>query len=275
RLLPALAGGQATGAFGAFARGEALLAGPRDAEAIVLVRGGATAMAQLLDASDASLQPLQSIDPLRSYLAFRPSVDDESGGLRAGESSASTQSAEQLPHGESSPGWPPPEEPPPEEPPPGEPMSGDVQTGSLAACVAVAAESVGVCERALQMTLAYVKERRQFDTPVGAFQAVSHRCAEMLLHTEQARSAVYQAAWAADAEPSLLPAAASLAKALASEAVIGVTASAIQAHGGIGFTWEADVHWLYKRAQMNAALMGGAGEHRRRLAAAIGLLDAA
>ena len=66
--------------------------------------------------------------------------------------------------------------------------------------------------------------------------------------------------------PQLLAEAASVAKALASEAAIDVTSSAIQAHGGIGFTWEADVHWLYKRAQMNAQLMGGAGEHRRRLA---------
>jgi alkylation response protein AidB-like acyl-CoA dehydrogenase len=93
----------------------------------------------------------------------------------------------------------------------------------------------------------------------------------MLLQTEQARSAHYYAAWASDAEPQRLPAAASLAKALASEAALSVTASAIQAHGGIGFTWEANLHWLYKRAQLNAQLMGGPGEHRKRLAQVLGI----
>ncbi|MGH2875751.1 MAG: acyl-CoA dehydrogenase family protein, partial [Solirubrobacteraceae bacterium] len=112
---------------------------------------------------------------------------------------------------------------------------------------ALAAEVVGVCQRALDMTLAYVKERRQFGVAVGSFQAVSHRCAEMLLHTESARSAAYYAAWAVDAEPSLLEEAAALAAAAAATAAREVAASAIQAHGGIGFTWEADVHWLYKR----------------------------
>jgi alkylation response protein AidB-like acyl-CoA dehydrogenase len=153
----------------------------------------------------------------------------------------------------------------------GEPLPGDVGAAALTVAIAVAAESVGVCQRALEMTLAYVKDRKQFGTPVGAFQAVSHRCAEMLLATEQARSVLYHAAWATDARPQLLAEAASVAKALASEAAIGVTSSAIQAHGGIGFTWEADVHWLYKRAQMNAQLMGGAGEHRRRLAHVLGI----
>jgi alkylation response protein AidB-like acyl-CoA dehydrogenase len=131
---------------------------------------------------------------------------------------------------------------------------------------AVAAEVVGVCQRALDMSLAYVKERKQFGVPVGSFQAVSHRCAQMLLHTESARSTAYFAAWAADADPGRLPEAAALAAATAAEAGREVTASAIQAHGGIGFTWEADVHWLYKRAQLDGALLGGAGRHRQALA---------
>ncbi|HET6506777.1 MAG TPA: acyl-CoA dehydrogenase family protein [Baekduia sp.] len=135
------------------------------------------------------------------------------------------------------------------------------------ATVAVAAELVGVAQRALEMTLAYVKDRKQFDTPVGAYQAVSHRCAQMLKDTEGARSATYFAAWAANAEPERLPEGAALAKAAASDGARDVTASAIQAHGGIGFTWEADVHWLYKRAQVDAALLGTSGKHRRRLAA--------
>jgi alkylation response protein AidB-like acyl-CoA dehydrogenase len=131
---------------------------------------------------------------------------------------------------------------------------------------AIAAEVVGVAQRALDMTLSYVKERRQFGTPVGAFQAVGHRCAEMLLHTESARSAAYFAAWAAGADPDRLPEAAALAGAAAADGGREVTASAIQAHGGIGFTWEADVHWLYKRAQLDSALLGGAGRHRAALA---------
>ena len=131
---------------------------------------------------------------------------------------------------------------------------------------AVAAELVGICQRALDMTLEYVKERRQFGVPVGAFQAVGHRCAQMLLHTESARSAAYFAAWAADAAPARLAEAAGLARVAAGEAGREVTASAIQAHGGIGFTWEADVHWLYKRAQLDAALLGGASAARIALA---------
>ena len=131
---------------------------------------------------------------------------------------------------------------------------------------AVAAELVGVCQRALDMTLDYVKNRRQFGVPVGSFQAVSHRCAHMLLHTESARSTAYYAAWAGDADPERLPEAAALAAAAAADGGREVTASAIQAHGGIGFTWEADVHWLYKRAQLDAALLGGAARHRAALA---------
>jgi alkylation response protein AidB-like acyl-CoA dehydrogenase len=134
------------------------------------------------------------------------------------------------------------------------------------ALVAVSSELVGVCERALEMTVEYVKDRKQFGVPVGAYQAVSHRCAQMLLDTERARSTTAFAAWSADADPEHLAEAAAMAKASASEAGREVTASAIQAHGGIGFTWEADVHWLFKRAQLDAALLGGAGRHRARLA---------
>jgi alkylation response protein AidB-like acyl-CoA dehydrogenase len=152
----------------------------------------------------------------------------------------------------------------------GEPLGGDSSAGIDRATIVVAAELVGVAQRALEMTLAYVKDRKQFDTPVGAYQAVSHKCAQMLKDTEGARSATYFAAWAADAEPERLPEASSLAKAAASDGGRDVTASAIQAHGGIGFTWEADVHWLYKRAQVDAALLGGSGTHRARLAKLLG-----
>ncbi len=148
----------------------------------------------------------------------------------------------------------------------GEALDGDVAAGVDRALVAVSSELVGVCDRALEMTVAYVKERKQFGVPVGAYQAVSHRCAQMLLETEKARSTAAFAAWTADADPERLAEAAAMAKAAASDAGREVTASAIQAHGGIGFTWEADVHWLYKRAQLDAVLLGGAGSQRARLA---------
>jgi alkylation response protein AidB-like acyl-CoA dehydrogenase len=147
----------------------------------------------------------------------------------------------------------------------GEAMPGDAQVALDLAAVLVSAETVGVCRRALDMSLGYVKERKQFGRPVGSFQAVQHRCAQMLLHTEGARATTYFAAWAADADRDRLPEAASLAKSAASKAGLEVGASAIQAHGGIGFTWEADVHWFYKRAQMNAAFLGGSSAHNQRL----------
>ncbi len=148
-------------------------------------------------------------------------------------------------------------------------LGGDVEGALARAGAAVSAELVGVCQRALDMTVAYVSERKQFGVPVGSFQAVAHRCAQMLLHTEGARSAAYFAAWAAGAAPERLAEACGLACATAGEAGVAVTGSAIQAHGGIGFTWEADVHWLFKRAQMDAALLGGASGHRARLARAV------
>ena len=148
----------------------------------------------------------------------------------------------------------------------GEDLAGDAAAGVDRALVAISSELVGVCDRALEMTVSYVKERRQFGVPVGSFQAVSHRCAQMLLETEKARSTTAFGAWAADADPERLPEAAAMAKAAASDAGREVTASAIQAHGGIGFTWEADVHWLYKRAQIDAALLGDASRQRARVA---------
>jgi alkylation response protein AidB-like acyl-CoA dehydrogenase len=148
----------------------------------------------------------------------------------------------------------------------GEPLEGDAQGALDRAAAVVAAELVGVSQRALDMTLAYVKDRKQFGVPVGSFQAVQHGCAQMLLDTESARSTTYFAAWAADAAPERLAEAAGLARAAAGEAAREVTAGAIQAHGGIGFTWEADVHWLFKRAQLDAALLGSATAARIGLA---------
>jgi len=150
----------------------------------------------------------------------------------------------------------------------GEPVGdGGACAGLGRALVSVSSELVGICDRALGMTVEYVKDRKQFGVPVGSYQAVSHRCAQMLLETEKARSTAAFAAWSADADPESLAEAAAMAKAGASSAGREVTAGAIQMHGGIGFTWEADVHWLYKRAQLDAALLGGAKRHRARLAA--------
>lgn len=144
----------------------------------------------------------------------------------------------------------------------GEPLEGTADRFYAA----VAAEVVGLSQRALDMTLEYVKDRKQFGVPVGSFQAVSHRCAEMLRYVESARSTAYFAAWAADADPERFPEAAALAGAAAADGGRETTASAIQAHGGIGFTWEADVHWMYKRAQLDTQLLGGARRHRATLA---------
>jgi alkylation response protein AidB-like acyl-CoA dehydrogenase len=149
---------------------------------------------------------------------------------------------------------------------PGDDLPGDTEIALDRARVALAAELTGVASRATEITVAYVRDRKQFDTPVGAYQAVSHRCATMFLGVEGSRSTVYHAAWAADSAPDKLAEAAGVAHVTATGAARDVTSSAIQAHGGIGFTWEADPHWFYKRAQVGAQILGGAGEARARLA---------
>lgn len=136
-------------------------------------------------------------------------------------------------------------------------------------CVALAAESTGIAQRTLEMAVEYAKDREQFGRPIGAYQAVSHRCAQMLLETENSRSAVYGAAWAADAEPESLPLAASMAKAYAGDAGWRVPDASIQVHGGIGFTWEHDLHFFLKRGRSNAAIFGDSKWHRERVADAV------
>jgi alkylation response protein AidB-like acyl-CoA dehydrogenase len=148
----------------------------------------------------------------------------------------------------------------------GDALPGDVAGALDRVAVALAAESVGVAQRMMEAAVAYAKERRQFGQPIGVHQAVSHRCAQMLLETESARSATYYAAWTADHEPSSLALAAASAKAYASDAGANVTAAALQVHGGIGFTWEHDLHFFLKRARVNAQLYGSARAHRDRVA---------
>jgi alkylation response protein AidB-like acyl-CoA dehydrogenase len=148
----------------------------------------------------------------------------------------------------------------------GEPLPGDAGAAMDRVAVALAAESVGVAQRVMEMAVTYAKDRKQFGQPIGVHQAVSHRCAQMLLETESARSAVLYAAWTAENEPESLPLAAASAKAYASDAGWRVTASALQVHGGIGFTWEHDLHFFLKRAKVNAHLYGSPRQHRDRVA---------
>ena len=136
---------------------------------------------------------------------------------------------------------------------------------------ALAAESTGVAQRALDMAVDYAKDRKQFDRPIGAYQAISHRCAQMLLEVEGARSVSYYAAWALDHEPESGALAAAMAKAYASDAGWRVPASSLQVHGGIGFTWEHDLHFFLKRGRANAAALGDARFHRERVAELAGV----
>ena len=135
-----------------------------------------------------------------------------------------------------------------------------------AIAVMAAAESVGVAARVTELAVAYAKERKQFGRPIGAYQAVSHACAQMYLETEGARSLTYWAAWALDHEPSQAPLAAACAKAYASDAAVHVCRSALQVHGGIGFTWEHDLHLFLKRAEAGAHAFGDARGLRERVA---------
>ncbi len=157
----------------------------------------------------------------------------------------------------------------------GEQLGGDVQAGLDRAEIALAAELVGISQWALETAVAYAKERKQFDRPIGAYQAVAHRCAQMMLETEGARSAVYYAGWTADNEPDTTALAASMAKAYAADAGWRVTASSLQVHGGIGFTWEHDLHFFLKRARTDGHLLGSARSHRDRVAELAGLSRAA
>ena len=157
----------------------------------------------------------------------------------------------------------------------GEAIEGDAAAAVAPIATTIAAELVGVSQRAMEMAVEYAKDRKQFDRPIGAYQAVSHRCAQMLLETEGARAATLYAAWAADHEPESLALGASMAKAYAADAGWRVTASALQVHGGIGFTWEHDLHWFLKRARTDGALFGSARQHRDRVAALAGLTRSA
>jgi alkylation response protein AidB-like acyl-CoA dehydrogenase len=139
------------------------------------------------------------------------------------------------------------------------------------AAVGLAAEQVGGAQFVLEMAVQYAKDRIQFGRPIGSFQAIKHKCADMLLEVESAKSAAYYASWCAAEMNDELPSVASLAKAYCSEAYFHAAAENIQIHGGIGFTWEHPAHLYFKRAKSSELLFGDPTYHRELLAQRIGI----
>ena len=137
--------------------------------------------------------------------------------------------------------------------------------------VALAAEQVGGAQRVLDNAVDYAKNRMQFGRPIGSFQAIKHKCADMLLEVESAKSAAYYGAWAAATDDDELALAASLAKSYCSEAYFHCAAENIQIHGGIGFTWEHHAHLYFKRAKSSELLLGDPAYHRELLAQRLGI----
>jgi alkylation response protein AidB-like acyl-CoA dehydrogenase len=143
--------------------------------------------------------------------------------------------------------------------------NGLTRPGAIATA-ALAAEMVGGMQRTLDLTVEYAKTRKQFGKPIGIFQAVQHQCADIYLETESARSAVYYAAWALEHHAPDAAAAVSIAKLYTSDASRTVGNRGIQVHGGMGFTWENDLHLYYRRAKASETMFGDATFHRERLA---------
>lgn len=139
-----------------------------------------------------------------------------------------------------------------------------IQMAKALSAIALAAEQVGGAEAMLNATVSYVKERKQFGKPIGSFQSVKHRCADMMTAIEEARSAVYLAAVKADSHERICYAA--IAKSVASEAFFKVASDAIQLHGGVGVTWEYDIHFFFKRARAGLSLLGTPQYWREQIA---------
>ncbi|HQU00021.1 MAG TPA: acyl-CoA dehydrogenase family protein [Acidimicrobiales bacterium] len=146
-----------------------------------------------------------------------------------------------------------------------------LETTLQIAAAALAAEQVGGAQRVLNNAVAYAKERVQFGRPIGSFQAIKHKCADMLLDVESAKSAAYYAAYCAQELNDELPIAASLAKSFCSEAYFHCAAENIQIHGGIGFTWEHHAHLYFKRAKSSELFLGDPTYHRELLAQRLGI----
>ena len=139
------------------------------------------------------------------------------------------------------------------------------------AAVGLAAEQVGGAQKVLEMAVEYAKVRVQFGRPIGSFQAIKHKCADMLLEVESSKSAAYYGMWCAAEMNDELASVASLAKAYCSEAYFHAAAENIQIHGGIGFTWEHPAHLYFKRAKSSELLFGDPTYHREQLAQRIGI----
>jgi len=137
--------------------------------------------------------------------------------------------------------------------------------------VALAMEAVGGAQRALEMAVDYAKIRHQFGRPIGSFQAIKHKCADMLVEVEAARSAAYYGVWCASERNDELPLLASLAKSVCADAYFQVAGENIQVHGGIGYTWEHPAHLYFKRAKSTQILLGDSAYHRDRLATMAGI----
>jgi alkylation response protein AidB-like acyl-CoA dehydrogenase len=232
RWLPGIASGEQRGTVAYVENGVASLVPDADSADVIVLFDSDSDTASLASPGDVQIESLDTIDSTRHFSRVTPG---DGGG-------------EELSGGR-----------------------GPADEAIAPIAVAVAAELVGVSQRAMEMAIEYAKDRQQFGRPIGAYQAVSHRCAQMLLETEGARSATLYAAWTADHEPESLQLAASMAKAYASDCGWRVTASSLQVHGGIGFTWEHDLHFFLKRAKTDGHLFGTAGEHRERVAELAGL----
>jgi alkylation response protein AidB-like acyl-CoA dehydrogenase len=146
-----------------------------------------------------------------------------------------------------------------------------LETTLQRAAIALAAEQTGGAQRCLDLSVAYAKERVQFGRPIGSFQAIKHKCADMMVRVESARSAAYYAGCVVAENSPELPVVASLAKACCSDAYFECAADALQIHGGVGFTWEYDVHLYFKRARSSEILLGDPCHHRELVARQIGL----
>ena len=155
----------------------------------------------------------------------------------------------------------------------GEPGSGQAVVDSVRAraAVALASEQVGICQWGLAASVSYAKTRFQFARPIGSFQAVKHKIADMLVALESAKAVAYYAAWAAATDAPDLNVTSSLAKAECSEAALDVAAETIQVHGGIGFTWEHPAHLYFKRAKSAELFLGPPSYHRELMCQALGV----
>jgi len=151
----------------------------------------------------------------------------------------------------------------------GDTVDGDFEPVRLRLLAALAAEAVGVAQKALELGVAYVSEREQFGKKIGTYQAVSHPLADTYVETELARSLAYWAAWCVAEEDDRTPVAVASAKSFCAETAVAACERSIQVHGGIGFTWEHVLHRYYKRAQWIDAFGGHAAKQRELVAAAL------